>query len=65
MDDFLEMWPSRIGFLVFQGDELTFKGNALAPNTMNLMVPNLNHVYRMLNAGGVLPVTRRTGAGYP
>jgi len=65
IEEFFEMWPSRIGFMVFQDDELAFKGNALAPNTMNLMVPNLNHVYRMLNAGGVLPATRRAGAGYP
>lgn len=65
VEDFLEMWPSRIGFLVLSKTGQTVLSKALAPGTLNLMVPDLNHVHRTLGAGSVLPATRRPGAGYP
>ena len=64
LDEFHQMWPSKIGFLVRPSDISTPDKNPLAPNTMNMMVPNLNHLYRTLRAGGPVPATRRPRFGF-
>ncbi len=56
---FAEIWSSGIGFFVAPPDAEIWGGEPLAPETMNLTVPDLNYVERLLREGGITPTTRR------
>ena len=58
-DRFARIWPSHIGFFVQPAETEIWQGERLSPETMNLTIPDLNYVERLLRAGGPTPITRR------
>jgi uncharacterized protein len=63
---FTDLWRSGIGFFVQTADAAIWEGASLTPEEMNLVVPNLNYVHRVLRGAGPAPHTRRprpTGSG--
>lgn len=63
--EFRNMWPSRIGMIIVPADTEIPVRNRLAPDATNMMVPNLNQLYRTLRGGGPVPAVRRPRIGTP
>ncbi len=58
-DRFARIWPSHIGFFVQPAKTEIWQGERLSPETMNLTIPDLNYVERLLRRGGPTPIMRR------
>jgi predicted double-glycine peptidase len=58
-DRFASIWPSHIGFFVQPAGAGIWDGEPLAPEEMNLAIPDLNYVQRLLRGGGPVPILRR------
>jgi len=56
---FGEIWSSGIGFFVAPPESEIWGREPLAPETMNMTVPDLNYVERVIRQGGITPTTRR------
>jgi predicted double-glycine peptidase len=56
---FAKIWSSGIGFFVEPSEGEIWGGEPLAPETMNLTVPDLNYVERLIRGGGITPTTRQ------
>lgn len=58
---FLEIWTSGIGFFVEsgEGEKAGSARTRIAAEAMQLTVPDLNYVYRLVTRGGLAPATRR------
>jgi predicted double-glycine peptidase len=61
--DFDNIWQSRIGFFVTPKDTDFEDGQALSINKLNMTVPDLNYVERLLNSNPIVPYTRRPRPG--
>jgi len=56
---FAKIWTSNIGFFVQHQGTDVWEGAALAPEHMDLVVPNLSYVNRLIQDTGSKPHTRR------
>lgn len=65
LDRFREVWPSGIGFVVTDGEGSPERPNLMAPSEMDMMVPDLNYVSRVIKRVRPVPPTRRPGVVLP
>lgn len=60
---FEEIWRSRIGFFVTAKGTDFDDGQPLSIDKLNMTVPDLNYVERLLNGNPIVPYTRRPRPG--
>ena len=58
-EQFLDIWPNGIGFLVMKDDAEPPDLSPLTAEALDMRVPDLNYVSRAIRGGGPVPVTRR------
>jgi len=61
-EQFEKIWPSGIGFFVMNKDVLPQDLTPLSPEALDMIIPNLNYVSRVVGRGSAVPRTRRPPA---
>ncbi len=56
---FARIWPSGTGFFVHRTDSDVWSGESLAPEEMDLSIPDLNYVDRLTRSGASSRFTRK------
>lgn len=61
-EQFEKIWPSGIGFFVLEKDAVPQDLTPLSPEALDMIIPNMNYVSRLVGRGSVVPKTRRLPA---